>query len=118
MNICSRLNVSLQSRKLYKKLILLESTTERNHLNSVMFAISPVCLVLLGALCLASAAPTPSRPSLVSVARYLYESLNQAQAQQNYGYGNNVNYGQGTGLNGNGNLNFGGGGNGLNISGK
>ena len=31
--------------------------------------------VLLGALCLANATPTPSRPSLVSVARYLYESL-------------------------------------------
>ena len=58
-------------------------------------AISPVCLVLLGALCLANAAPTPAQPDLVSVARYLYESLSQAQAQQYWGNGN-INNGSGT----------------------
>ena len=51
-------------------------------------AISPVCLVLLGALCLANAAPSPAQPNLASVARYLYESLNQAQAQQFFGLAN------------------------------
>ena len=76
----------------------------------------PVCLVLLGALCLANAT---QNANVVNAARYLYESLSQqAQAQQNYGPGSNYNYGQGTGINGNGNLNFGQGGNGLNISGK
>ena len=78
---------------------------------------APVCLVLLGALCLANA--TPNQANIVNAARYLYESLSQqAQAQQNYGPGNNLNFGQGTGINGNGNLNFHQGGNGLNISGK
>ena len=78
---------------------------------------APVCLVLLGALCLANA--TPNQANIVNAARYLYESLSQqAEAQQNYGPGSNYNFGQGTGINGNGNLNFHQGGNGLNISGK
>ena len=77
----------------------------------------PVCLVLLGALCLANAAP--NQANIVNAARYLYKSLSQqAEVQQSYGWGNNNNYGQGTGVNGNENLNFHGSVNGLNISGK
>ena len=74
-----------------------------------------VCLVLLGAVCLANAAPT-SLPQgdlaiLVDAAKLLYDTLSQAvlkaELQQiDAPPGSNINHGDGTAVNGNGNFNF------------
>ena len=45
---------------------------------------APLCLLLLilGVVCLANAVTTPVLPDLVDAAKYLYDSLSQAQTQQ------------------------------------
>ena len=42
----------------------------------------PLCLLLLGALCLANAATATVQRDLVDAAKFLYDSLSQAQVQQ------------------------------------
>ena len=97
-----------------------------------MMAIATVsCIFVLGIFCWPSTTATPDLASAVKTAKFLYDSLSEAQIQQNYVFGpgtgggeynpntpGNFNYGNGVGINGNGNLNFKGGGNALNISGK
>ena len=48
---------------------------------------APLCLLLLllGVVCLANAATTPVLPDLVDAAKFLYDSLSQAQTQQDGG---------------------------------
>ena len=89
-----------------------------------------LCLVLLGAVCLADAAPTPLPKDLeilVDAAKLLYDTLSQAVLQSelkaelqenNTPPGSNINHAPGTALNGNENFNFYADVNGLHLNGR
>ena len=84
----------------------------------MLFSASTV-LLLLGSLCLSSAAPAAitqrDLEALVKTAKYIYDELGremcevamqQAKMQQIFSPDSNINFGTGTGVNGNGNFNF------------
>ena len=66
----------------YNLLANYTSTTMAVSTAPLCLLLLPLLLLLLGAVCLANAVTTPVLPDLVDTAKFLYDTLSQAQTQQ------------------------------------